>query len=352
MKKQPEKLHDLGLARTRLHRLQQAVQTAENAVILAHTNPDPDAIASSVAMQTLLEHTTGLHARILYKGIIGRAENHALVRYLEHPMERMLVSDLRAAACIVLVDTQPGTGNNALSNQEDITATVVVDHHSGSAENIDALHVDVRPEVGAVSTLLVEYLYAAGIPLDTQLATALFYGIETDTMSLQRGTSPLDHWAFCQLLPHVDFEAIATIQRAQVPPEYFRSIASTLQSATIHNNTIVSYVGEMNYPDLTADMADLLLRMRGCRWVLCQGVYRDTLHFSLRTQNKRGAGQLAQQIAAGIGSAGGHGSMAGGQIPLQDQDANEMANSLRQRLLQQLEIDEEEHMEQLVESGS
>lgn len=348
MKQLQPKPFDASMATSRLRKLVQAVRGADDVVILGHTNPDPDAIASAVAMQVLLEQHVNLSSRILYKGIIGRAENHALVRYLGHPMERMLVSDLRAASCIILIDTQPGTGNNALSNQEDIKARVVVDHHPWSTENIEAFHVDVRPEIGAVSTMLVEYFHAAKIPLDAQLATALFYGIETDTMSLQRGTSPLDHWAFCQLLPHVDFEAIAAIQRAQVPPEYFRSIAATLQSATIHNNTIVSYIGEMSYPDLTADMADLLLRMRGCRWVLCQGVYRETLYFSLRTQNKRGAGKLAQQIAAGIGSAGGHGSMAGGQIPLGEQSADDMANLLHQRLLQQLDIDEEEHMEPLV----
>lgn len=348
MKKRQNQTPNIRAARARLRQLLDTLQPADSAVILPHNNPDPDAIASAVALQALLAMQSGIHTRILYKGVIGRAENRALVRYLEHPLERLLITELRAASHILLVDTQPHAGNNVLANQEEMAVTGVIDHHPRQRDAIEAAFVDVRPQIGAASTMLVEYLHAADMVPTEQLATALFYGIQTDTMWLQRGTAPSDHWAFCQLLPHVDFEAVARIQQAQVPPDYFRSIATMLQSATLYDNIIVANMGAMNYPDLTADMADLLLRMRGCRWVLCLGTHGDTLYFSLRTQNKRGAGQIAQQIAAGIGSAGGHGSMAGGQVPLDGADPDALEAALVQRFLEMQEISPDRVGEPLV----
>jgi len=335
---------DSEAALQRLQGLLDSVRRGRTIAILPHNNPDPDAIAASVALDFLLKnHSSGSKKRakdvtIMYKGVIGRAENHALVRYLDHPLQRLTVSEMRDASHRVLIDTQPGTGNNPLTNRADVAATAVIDHHPQREFDATGLFVDIRPEIGASCTILVEYLAAADLVPDTQLATALFYGIRTDTMGLQRGASPLDQWAFCWLLPHVDFEAIARIERAQVPPGYFRSIAETLQSVILYDNIIIANIGDMNYPDLTADMADFLLRMRGSRWVFCSGIYSDTIYFSLRTNNKRGAGRLAQAIVNGRGVAGGHDSMAGGQVPIQEEDGDALVEWLNQRLLESLEV--------------
>ncbi len=168
-----------------LTRLLQSVEGTSKILILPHNDPDPDAIASAVALRHLLAEQAGVDSRIAYKGIIGRAENRALVRYLDYPLQRLTGADLRQAWPIALVDTQPGAGNNALPAH--VAPAIVFDHHPYREATAGAAFADVRPGLGSTSTLLVEYLQAAGIEPSPPLATALFYGIKTDTLGLGRG---------------------------------------------------------------------------------------------------------------------------------------------------------------------
>ncbi|HXW01543.1 MAG TPA: DHH family phosphoesterase, partial [Anaerolineae bacterium] len=117
----------MSTAQERLELLLKAVGDAGNILILPHNDPDPDAIASAVALQYLLAESLQVKASIAYKGIIGRAENKALVRYLGHPLHTLTDADLSRPMPVALVDTQPSTGNHALPRTR--TAAIVIDHH-------------------------------------------------------------------------------------------------------------------------------------------------------------------------------------------------------------------------------
>lgn len=329
-----------------LEQLFAAIGNAKHILILPHNNPDPDAIASAVALKHLLQEKLSVTSQIAYKGIIGRAENKALVRYLNQPLRRLMPADLNGAAPIALVDTQPGAGNNALPPH--IPAAIVIDHHPLQNATATATFSDVRPDVGSTASIMVRYFNRAGIPLDVRLATALFYGIKTDTMGLERGVSSLDTTSFCRLLPQIDIEALFKVEQAQVPAGYFKSFAITLQNAHIYNNVVTAYVGEMDYPDLAAEMADFLLRMRGCQWIVCMGIYQEDFVLSVRTYNQRGAGQLVQEIVGARGLAGGHGAMAGGQVALQDDSPEELVSHFTRRALEYLNIPSDEPGQPLI----
>jgi nanoRNase/pAp phosphatase (c-di-AMP/oligoRNAs hydrolase) len=322
----------------RLEQLFEATKRANHILILPHNNPDPDAIASAVALRYLLKDGLGIEGQIAYQGIIGRAENKALTRYLGAPLRRLSSTDLASNPAIALVDTQPGAGNNALPAQTDVA--IIIDHHPwrDQARNGKANFVDIRPNVGSTASIMTEYLRLADLEIDPPLATALFYGIKTDTMGLGRGTSSTDMTAICYLLPEIDLGALLRIERAQVPPGYFKSFATTLQAARIYDDVVISYIGNMEYPDLAAEMADFLLRMQGVRWIICMGVHKDRLMLSVRTHNRRGAGELVQNIIEKRGVAGGHGSMAGGQVTLDGAEPEPMAKAFSRRALELLEI--------------
>jgi len=304
--------------KNRLDRLFEAVGDASNVLILPHNDPDPDAVASALAFRHLLVEKLGVEGHIAYKGIIGRAENKALVRYLGRPLRRLTGSDLRQSVPIALVDTQPGAGNNALPPKS--TAAIVIDQ-------------------GATSTILTEYLQAADIAPVSSLATALFYGIKTDTMGLSRGASPADVAAYFYLQSQIDVKALGEIEQTQVPAEYFQKLDATLHAARVYDGVVISYVGPMGHPDLAAEMADILLRLKGTRWVICMGIYKEHLIWAVRTRSQRGnAGQLVQYIVSNRGTAGGHGAMAGGQIPLEGEDPQRLARQFSRRALQYLKV--------------
>jgi nanoRNase/pAp phosphatase (c-di-AMP/oligoRNAs hydrolase) len=319
----------------RLELLSRALSGIRQLLILPHNDPDPDAIASAVALRHLLASTLDIESRIIYQGIVGRAENKALVHYLGRPLRRLTGADMRASIPLALVDTQPGAGNHPLTPGAGVT--LVFDHHPWREATARATFADVRPATGSTSTILTEYLQAADIEPPPDLATALFYGIKTDTAGLGRGAGKDDVAAYFYLQPRIDVDALAEIERAQVPIEYYRRLDAALHATQIFGDVLSSYVGLMTRPDLAAEIADFLLRLKGTQWVLCLGHYDDNLILAVRTRVPRGgAGHLVQEIVGAMGTAGGHGSMASGQIPLRGQDPELMAGQLVQRALEHL----------------
>jgi nanoRNase/pAp phosphatase (c-di-AMP/oligoRNAs hydrolase) len=132
------------------------------------------------------------------------------------------------------------------------------------------------------------------------------------------------------------------IERAQVPVDYFKSFDTALRAARVFGEAIISYLGIMVYPDLAAEMADMLLRLEGSKWVICTGVYQDELILAVRTRNRQGgAGQLAQAMVGDQGLAGGHGAMAGGHVPLNGKEPKQLAHRLGRRALHHLNISPE-----------
>jgi nanoRNase/pAp phosphatase (c-di-AMP/oligoRNAs hydrolase) len=284
---------------------------------------------------------------IAYQGIVGRAENRALLRYLGQPLRPLTDADLDGEAPVALLDTQPGAGNNALPSGSEVS--IVIDHHTWREPTAKAAYVDVRPEVGATSTILTEYLRASGLELAPPLATALFYGIKTDTRGLSHGVGPADKAAYLYLQPLVDTQALAQIEYAQVPASYFQAYSSTLQAARVYADVVVAYIGNMDYPDLTAEMARLMLRLEESQWVVCMGVHQETLILSVRTQGTtRGAEEVVQAMVRNEGTAGGHGPMAGGQVPLNGRKPEQVVDLLRQRVLYALQVPTEVRGERLI----
>lgn len=313
-----------------------ALTKAEHVLILPHNNPDPDAIASALALQVLFIKTFALDATIAYRGAIGRAENRALIRYLDHPLKRLTTADLKAASHLVLVDTQPDAGNSPLPMQT--IPTVVIDHHPLRDAYRQAAYTDIRPQVGATSSMLVEYLRAAQVTIAPTLATALFYGIKTDTQGLARGTSATDRAAFGYLASRVNLAAIAKIEQAPMPDAYFNTLTFALQSARCYDQVVVAYLGAMSYPDLAANIADFFMRRQRSRWVFCAGFHKEHLYLSVRTSYQQGAGRLIQSVVGPRGSAGGHGSMAGAQIPLNGVAPDDLMDELSRHFLAQLNV--------------
>lgn len=306
-------------------------------LILTHNNPDPDALASGAALSTLLQEAWRIPSRLVYTGLVARAENRAVLHQLTPAWEYTdTLTDLEKYSALALVDTQPGAGNTSLPVS--FVPHIVIDHHYPIREALKAVpYANVQPEVGATVTLLYQYLEAAGIVPNSALATAMFYGLRTDTRGLSRGASPEDKQAYIELLSRIDRQELIQVEQAGLSREYFSAFSQGLHAAFIYGQTIVAYLGPMHRPDLAAEMADLLIRLESARAVLCLGTHGQLLHLSLRTEPLgQDAGLLIQKIVAPPGKAGGHGTMAGGQVPLVDQKIDPLVEDIQRRLLNTL----------------
>jgi nanoRNase/pAp phosphatase (c-di-AMP/oligoRNAs hydrolase) len=284
-----------------------------NLLIYMHDNPDPDALASAFGLKRLLEHVLPIKATLVVGGIVGRAENRAMVETLGIPLVPADSLDPASYDTLAIVDSQPGTGNNSLPTDRPLD--MVIDHHPARPESEPVPWRDIRPELGATSTIIVEYLRAVKAPLDTPLATALFYALRAETRDLGREATHAERVAYLFLFPLVDFHLLSRISQPKVPREHFAALDRALRSAQVWGELVAVNMGSIAYPDLVAEVADLLLAWEGARFVLCCGCYGNRFFLSLRTEpSERRAGTLMRQLINAEGAAGGHGTMAGGRL--------------------------------------
>jgi nanoRNase/pAp phosphatase (c-di-AMP/oligoRNAs hydrolase) len=183
-----------------------------------------------------------------------------------------------------MVDTQPGTGNNSLP--AGIEPDIVIDHHPIHRQTRAAPFTDIRRSYGATSTILVEYLIEAGITPDPPLATALLYGIRSDTQDLGRECSRYDIEAIEFLYPFANKRMLGIIQRGKVPRVYYQMLADALRNARVQGPAVITELGDIDNPDMIAEVADLLLREDETTWSMCTGYWNNKLLISLRTSEE------------------------------------------------------------------
>lgn len=314
----------------------EALRGASNCLIITHDDPDPDAIASALALAYLLQRRQGLNTAVAHGGIIGRAENKAMVSLLSIDLFPLHELDPEQFDAVALVDGQAGAGNVSLPIE--LTPTVIIDHHSDVRSDLDGVpFVDIRAACGATSTILTSYLRAAGLTPDERIATALFYGIKADTWGLARAAGEADVDAYLYLLPLSNTKILAQIEHAQVPLAYFQAFERALERTFIYDDVVVCSLGSMDWPDLAAEMADFLLRWEGARWIICMGIYGHEVVISVRTTDLDGhAGRVVRAAIEGLGRGGGHALMAGGRVPLEGQSPRDVVRGLRRGFLKQL----------------
>jgi nanoRNase/pAp phosphatase (c-di-AMP/oligoRNAs hydrolase) len=282
----------------------------------------------------------GINCSIAHGGIVGRAENRALVRYLDLNLRPVHEADVTKFDLIAMVDTQPGTGNNSLP--EGVPVDIVIDHHPIRRATRSAQFTDIRRQYGATSTILFEYLTAFKVQPEASLATALCYAIRSDTQDLGRESTKADMDAYMALYPLANKRMLGRIQFAPEPVEYFRSLRTALEKAVVYGRCVVAALGPVDWPDTVAELADLLLRYEGAAWALTCGIHNGIMHLSLRcNEPERDAGRMMRSLVADLGTGGGHATVAGGQVPLPDPSDErrlEIERTVLRRLLRRLHV--------------
>jgi nanoRNase/pAp phosphatase (c-di-AMP/oligoRNAs hydrolase) len=282
-------------------------------LVLTHDNPDPDSLAAALGLRLLFQKN-GMSTSIGLGGIIGRAENRAMVRELKIDLVAMATLHSDDFAAFALVDTQPGTGNNSLPAGR--RCDVCVDHHPLRATTpTDILWSDIRPEVGATATIVYDYIKTAGIELDPMSSTAFLYAIKSETRDLGRESGIAERDAYVELMQTLDLERLYRITHPKLPREHFIALDRALRSTVQWGELLAINLGALDYPDLVAEVADLMLAYDRARWVICVGRHHGAVYLSLRTDvTNVSAGSLIRRVVGARGAAGGHGMVAGGRM--------------------------------------
>lgn len=300
---------------TRLRRLYGVLDGGRTLLIVMQNNPDPDALAAAAGLRLMAKEMHDMSCSIAHSGAIGRAENQALVKYLGINTRDMRGLDLERFDRLAMVDAQPGAGNVTFDQSRRLD--LVIDHHPIRRETRSARVTDVRSRYGATSSIMYEYLNEARIEIPTRVATALVYGIRSDTQDLGRESTRADIDAYVALYPDTNQRALGRIMSADLPRSYFALLRIALDQARVYDNRVVSHLGNLEAPEMVAEVADFFLRAENVDWSMVSGVIDGWLHVSLRTTDgERHAGNIARNLGGRKGFGGGHQALAAAQIPL------------------------------------
>ena len=283
---------------------------ADSVLILLQNDPDPDAIASGLALRQVLGRNRQT-ASIASLGEVTRPENIAMAKLLDIHVEQLTPEGLEAFDRVALVDMQPPHIHRQLPRID-----LVVDHHP-ERSGYEAAIRDIRPSYGATSTVLLEYLLCLGSSVGTRLATALLYGIKSDTFLLGRETNEWDVEAFSYLYPLANHNLLRRIERPELPPTAIDALGRALRTRHIKDKVAFVNLGRVEREDLIPQIADFCLQFEGAEWAVVSGIFGPNLVISVRNVGYvRAAGKVMRDAFGQIGSAGGHVSMAKAVIPL------------------------------------
>jgi nanoRNase/pAp phosphatase (c-di-AMP/oligoRNAs hydrolase) len=284
--------------------------------IVCHNNPDPDCLASALALGRIAA-AAGIDERhIFYSGDISHQQNRAFVNLLDidlQPFESTSIQNRDSDSLLAFVDHSiPGKNNTVPSDTE---VDIVIDHHP--AEDIEARFVDHRDELGAAATILTEYVRALDVELDSDLATALLFAIRSDTLDFLRGATQDEYDAAGYLHEFADHELIRQLSTPSISGGTLDAISTAIDNRRIKGAVLVSHLGRTTERDALPQAVDYLVRLEGVQTAIVFGLVNDAIQISARSPDARvNVGDVLNAAFDDVGSGGGHHDVAGGEVPL------------------------------------
>lgn len=283
--------------------------------VLVVINADPDAIASALTVKRLLRYRVK-NVTIAHPNEIRRVNNVTMVQRLKVSLERLRNLPLDQYTKKIMVDSQP----DHLPDFAGLKFDVVIDHHPMSSGGwVDVPFVDIRPEYGACSTMLVEYLRAAGLKPSVALATALFYGIKVDTQNFENKSLLADGICFRYLFDIANRNLVRKFELADLRRSELRYFNLALSELKYSKGRYYSHLGRVRSPDVLVIVADFLNHVGEIDWVFVSGIHGEKLVVIFRCDGyRKSAGKLASKTFGELGSAGGHKEAARAEVPLKN----------------------------------
>ena len=303
----------------------------EHVYIQTHNFPDPDAIASAYGLQRLLAHR-GIKSTLCYKGKIDRYSTEKLTELMQ--IEFLNVDELESVLQdedeVILVDAQKGNSNIINITGDEI---ICIDHHPYN-DKYQYRFMDIRPEVGACATMIAQYFYENNVPMDEKIATALTYGIRIDTNNLSRGISKLDMEMICQMYDLCDYDIIHMLENSTLCFEDLVAYSKAISSIEVYDN--VSFADTGDDCPVIANISDFMLALKEVTFSVVYSRKDGGIKLSARSEKTSlDAGKIIEKALEGIGNGGGRASMAGGFVPFEGSEQEEVVlmDSIKERFV-------------------
>jgi len=299
-----------SMTRARVQQYQRYFADADRVLILLHNDPDPDALASGLALRNLLRRTKTTAIIGALQGVT-RPENLRMANMLDIQVEQITPASFTGFDRIATVDVQPHYFGGLLQR-----ADLVIDHHP-EHPGYSAVFKDIRADYGSTSTILTEHLRAVDVNISERTATAMLYAIKSDTLFFARHTNRVDLEAFTFLYPLADAALIRKMEGAEITLERLQYVTRAGQHGLLREQVFTAFIGDAPREDFIPYTADFFLQLEDVKWTIIGGVVGKMLIVSVRNLGySRNAGEFVKRWFADIGSAGGHRAMAKAVVPV------------------------------------
>lgn len=283
--------------------------------VLIVISADPDALASAMAVKKLLRYRVQ-KVTIGYPNEIRRLNNLEMVKRLKIPIKRLHTLKPGDYTKKILLDSQPPHQPSF----EKIDFDAVIDHHP-ITKGWDATFIDIRPNYGAVSSIMVEYLRAASIRPSVALATALFYGIKVDTENFEKHALSADGISFWYLFSRANRNLVRKFELTDLRRSELKYFKIALNELKLRKGKAHVHVGRVWSPDILVIIADFLNHVDKFSWAIVSGIHGERLIVIFRCDGyRKNAGNFAVRIFGKLGVAGGHKEAARAEVPLKNLD--------------------------------
>ena len=275
---------------------------------------DPDAMAAALALKRIMQHRVKA-VDIMRVNEVTRPDNLAMIRYLHIPVKAWQPEKAGQYQHFAVVDSQP----HHHASLRDIRFSLVIDHHPLPPEPYEGAQLyDVRPEVGATCSMLTRYLQGLRITPAPLLATAMLYGIRTDTAAFERSGGEDDFRAYQWLSRFADTAILRRILRSEYLRDWLPLFTRAFRSLVdCRGAGAQAWLGDVSSADLLVAVADFFTRVHGLRWIAVSGIVgKNTVVVIFRGDGSRDIGRMADACFYDVGSAGGHRRLARAEFPL------------------------------------
>jgi nanoRNase/pAp phosphatase (c-di-AMP/oligoRNAs hydrolase) len=319
-----------SLTRLKVQQYQRFFADADRVLVLLHNEPDPDALASGLALRNVLRRTRQTCIIAALEGVT-RPENVRMVNLLDLHVEPITPAQVAEYERIAMVDVQPHYFGGLIDRVD-----LVIDHHP-EQPGYTAVFKDIRPDYGSTSTILTEHLRAVDANISERTATALLYAIKSDTLFFNRQANRVDIEAFSYLYPLADAALIRKMEGAEITMERLEYVVKAKQYGRLAEQVFCAFLGTTPREDFIPYVADFYLQLENVKWTIVAGIVNDSLIMSVRNLGySRNAGEFVRKYFADIGSAGGHRAMAKAVVPLhafREKFGNLPADAFTERVL-------------------
>jgi len=299
-----------SLTRLKVQQYQRFFHDADRVVILLHNDPDPDAMASGLALRNVLRRTKQTALIAALHGVT-RPENLRMMNLLDIHVEILTPAQVLEFDRIAMVDVQPHYFGGSIDRVD-----LVIDHHPEQS-GYTAVYKDIRADYGSTSTILTEHLRAIDVNISERTATAMLYAIKSDTLFFNRQANRVDIEAFSYLYPLADATLIRKMEGAEITIDRLEYVLKAKQQGRMEEQVFCAFLGTSPREDFIPYVADFFLQLENVKWTIVSGIVNESIVMSVRNLGySKNAGEFVRKYFNDIGSAGGHRSMAKAVVPL------------------------------------